>query len=818
MIKNASINPKSLYDYAGKNLAPKLALVELSRNQAVSDPSSFLDAIQTKYKEYMSRDDQVWREHFIGGQMIANLREGKFLARRSPATGQMLFIKKDSKFNDNKTVGGLFQFYSTKLMAEWLSSNPKLDPVSQSDDDQVLALLEATDVIWDYYREKFFDTNYETVECLSAQDYGTWITRFRFDPEVNDIVCEILDFPACRWDIRKTAEESSYFIYESKCSNSVLEKLLNADIAPDDNIGSDENYGLRVIEQIAKAGGNIEGLGKQRPWGVVTPTDNENKVTEMWMQPQEYCNIDIAVSEETVAGITIPRGQSLLQMFPTGMCVVGINSMQTVIGLYAENHKDHIVSGRYHVQSFKGVGKGISDAVDVKRDIDNFHSQKMAFITAHATPATYYNQDLITEEQARNIGKPRKVIPVDFKNAPDGVTSINQAIQTITPANPGNSIWELGSQLENYLQMAMQVTDFSNGLPGVDNSTATGARIGDANAEMVLVPQHLNKAYQRKCSAKVILNLFKRHINPGKWFPNHSKNGITNGRYIASDQFDGVDIDFTIVANSEISQTQQQQKDGLAQLMQFTGGAMGLIEAAQVNPDIMGEMATTFGVKLSIPKKMDIARICRRRIEQAKKILQTELKNQAVMQMMGLPVDENDNINLASAIVSQISPPISPQEKFAAQKADWLADLLDSDELQYAPIELRYVIEEMIARQLQTATFGEAERAQDTNIGDVMANLPMVIGEQALNMQSQQMQQEFQQQQMAQQHQENYENQQQQQQINAQQQEVAKDQAEAQHQRALAMQDKQHANNLQLEAVKQIGQMSKQANTPQSGK
>lgn len=816
MIVTSSSQAKSLYENAGKNFAPKKPLVLLSQNKPVYQVSSITNALQTKYSAYMDRDEQVWLEHYTSGQMVANLREGKFIPRRSPATGQMLFIKKDSKYNDNRTVGGLFQFYSTKLTAEWLSSNPDLEPLSQSDDDRVLQLLEAVDIIWDFYEEKFFTTTYQTNESLSAQDYGTWITRFRYDPELKDIVCELLDLPACRWDIRRTAEESPFFIYESKCSNAVLEQILNADIAPDGD--DNDSIGLRIVEQIAKAGGNIDGLGKQRPWGTTTNVAGENKVTEMWLQPSEYCDIDIEVSEDTLTNIPIDRGQKLIDIFPLGMCAVGINNMQTIIGLYAEDHKDHIVSGRYHIQSFKGLGKGITDAVDVKRDIDNFHSQKMAFITAHSTPATYYNQDLITEEQARNIGKPRKVIPVDFKNAPDGVTSINQAVQTLIPANPGNAIWEAGSQLENYLQMAMQITDFSNGLPGVDNKTATGAKIGDANAEMILVPQHLNKAYHRKRSAGVIFNLFKRYMNPGKWFPNHSKNGITNGRYIESQQFDDIEIDFRIVANSEISQTQQQQKDGLAQLMQFTGGALGLIEAAQANPDIMGEMATTFGVKLSIPKKMDIARICRRRIEQAKELLDQEMKNLALMQAMGFPVNEQTTANIGIAIASQIKPPISPQEKFATQKADWLADLLDSDELQFAPIELRYVIEAMIALQIQTATLGEAERAQDTNFGTVMANLPMILGEQAMNEQAQALQQEYQQQQMAQQHQENQQNIAQQAQMNEQQAQLANKQAETQHERAMSMQDKQHANNMQLEAIKQLADIEKTKQRPQNTK
>ena len=90
-----------------------------------------------------------------------------------------------------------------------------------------------------------------------------------------------------------------------------------------------------------------------------------------------YCDIDLNEDESTVEGPKLKKGSTLLEMFPDGMCVVGINGMQTIIGVYAENHKDHIVSGIYHLQSFSGVGKGVSDAVDVKKEMDDLHSQTL---------------------------------------------------------------------------------------------------------------------------------------------------------------------------------------------------------------------------------------------------------------------------------------------------------------------------------------------------------------------------------------------------------------------------------------------------------
>lgn len=270
-------------------------------------------------------------------------------------------------------------------------------------------------------------------------------------------------------------------------------------------------------------------------------------------------------------------------------------------------------------------------------------------------------------------------------------------------------------------------------------------------------------------------------------------------------QFNDVDIDFEIVANSQIPQTPYQQKDSLAQLLQFTGGVGGLLEATAMNPDITGDIVRAFGAKLSIPNKVDIARVCRRRIEQAKKLLELELKNQKLMAAIGLPAD---NTNLAAAIVSQLTPPISPKEPYAEQKAAWMAQLLDADEMNYAPQELRYILEEMIDRQIQTATLGRAQIEQDANLGLAMANLPLLVGEQAMNQQNQQLEQQFaqaQEQQKVQQAQQNAQAQAQAQAQLAQQQAgMDAEQADAEHQRTLELNADEHARNLQLKGIEHL--------------
>ncbi len=811
-----SFTPKSVYDYVGKNMAPSAPLEALATRKIDREPNKLADALLKKYNQYKERDYQTYTENCDVGRMISNLRTGKLLLMRSVRDGRYLFVKREGKFSDNKTVGGKFQFYSTKLTAEWLSSRPERDPVIPSDDDQIEEFMAGVKIVQDYYDKRFFDTNYETAECHSAQDFGTWITRFRYDPHRDDIICELLDFPACRWDVRFTAEESSYFIYESKCSTAVLENLLDAEI--DGDGAWHEQYGLQVIEQLARTGGNVEGEGKERPYGTYDNGAKENVVSEMWLQPEAYCDIELDQSEATVAGINIPKGRtSLLDVFPTGMCVVGINGMKTIIGLYAENHKDHIVSGRYHVQSFSGVGKGISDAVDVMKELNDLHSQLLAHVKSHAMPGFGYNSAVVTEEMARNIGKPRRNIPIDFTNAPDGARSINDVVQAIMPGNPGNAAFAYKESLEGDLQMAMQVTQFSeNPVLGVQSNTATGDKIRDANAATILVPQHLNKADHRKRADKVIYNLFKRFCNKPKFFATRDKNGITKGRYLEGSQFSDVDIEFEIVSNSEIPVRPYAQREALAQILQFSGGMEGLLMAAQQNPEMTGEIVQAFGAKLSIPTPKDIARVCRKRIEQAKQLLKVELTNQQLLASIGAP--PVDNTNLAAAVVSRLTPPISPKEPFANQKCQWYAELLDSDELQYSPPELRYVIEELIDRQLQESALGQAQVQNDQSMATIMGNLPMLVGEQALNQQNQQLEAQ------AQQAQQQAQLQQQQQtamiqsqtQLAQQKQQAEIDQttSEAQHSQALALNAQEHAQglqqmnvehaqNLQLEDMKQ---------------
>lgn len=730
-----SSTPQPIYPVIGKNLAP---LDPLTQNgNPHYDKSSFVDAIKGKYANAKKQDYVPWQQSVDIGRMVANCRTGKLLLLRHPMDGSYMFTQRQGKWSDQKTVGGIFQFYCTKLLAEWLSARPEIDPIVPSDDDQIVALMDYVKIMQDYYSSRFFDDKFETAQCESAQDFGMWVTRFRFDPEKQDIVCELLPYPACRWDIRFTPEESPYFIYESKESTAVLKRLLKQDISEDD--GFDDQYGLRIIEQIAKQGGNVQGSGKEQTVGGYNTVQGETVVTQMWLQPEAYADIELMADEGTICGIPLEKGaDTLLKMFPDGMCVVGINQMNTIIGLYAENHKDHIVSGYYHIQSFSGIGKGVSDAVDTMKEINDLHSQVLSYIKAYGTPIYGYDSSLITEEQARNLAK-RKNVAIDFTNARDGVQNINQVIQALIPGNPSNSSFAYGDSLNNMLQMAFQVTTFSDGMPGVNNETATGAQIGEANERMMLVPQHRNKADWLCRANKVIYNLFKGYIDKPRFYRSRSQNGITAGKYLSGSTFDGVDIDFEIVADSEIPRTRFTQEMSATKFLQFTGGLQGLIEASNVAPEMTARMAQIFGVKgLPIAAPKDIARICRQRLESARQAFDGA---QQMMQMIQAATGQMmPQEMIVEEVLRQVRPPISPGEKYAEQKLSWFSELLDADELAFADPSFRDVVQKMMLAHVTQAAFGQALVQRAAVEGEQFAMAPMA--EQAQQMQQAQAQQE----------------------------------------------------------------------------
>jgi hypothetical protein len=228
--------------------------------------------------------------------------------------------------------------------------------------------------------------------------------------EMGDLVCESLLFPGCRWDLRTRAEWSPWFLYQQKIPLGAVRRLLGNVRIPGQPEGLID-IGAQVIRALAYSGQAVSGRAYQ-PWR--NPASKEDPtLCEMWLSPQDYADIVIKGNEETVGGEPLPQGASLEQLFPDGLCAVGLNGFNVVLGLYAERHADHLTSGVWHMKPMSGAGRGQQDLVEVQKRYNKLDSQQLAFMDATATPAILHDKDLLDDDEAQYLGSPRANIPVD---------------------------------------------------------------------------------------------------------------------------------------------------------------------------------------------------------------------------------------------------------------------------------------------------------------------------------------------------------------------------------------------------------------------
>lgn len=578
---------------------------------------------------------------------------------------------------------------------------------------------------------------------------------------VGDLQGDLLNFPACRYNMRKFAEDSEYFIYEQFLPIRMLKGMLgNIEITEADPTGS-VNYGHLILEALATRGGSIEDNGRDRLFGNYSTFKNQALVTEMWLKPEMYADVVIQGDEKTVSGEKLPKGGKLIDVFPNGVCFIGLNQMETVLAIYGESHSDCIVSGVYHLQSHSGIGKGVSDAVDVYKDLNLLHSKAMAYIERFATPSYGYAKGAVTEELAQQIGDPTKNIPFDFEQIPEGMRSIQHVVQPLMSGSPNPALFLYTQQLNNMLQLAFQVTEFSEGLPGVKNSTATGAEITKETAAKQSVPALKLKADHRRSCAPVIVNLF-RQIPAPRWFAKQDRFGVVKGKYISGEDLP-TQLRWATVANSEVPLSEFAERQNLAELSAQTGGIPGLMQLAEMSPRWGGWLAKKYKVDAPVTSEDDIAMVCRSRVDDiTNQVKEASQILQVANSIVGM---QPDTSVIVDEIIAKMKRPLAIAESAHTEKAAWLSELLDTDELNEQDPLLRECIQKLIENHMKAQIFQQYKMQElamevEAALAEQQAEAMRPIVQEQNAMAADQQNQQFQQEQQAAQFQADQQNQQ----------------------------------------------------------
>jgi hypothetical protein len=536
----------------------------------------------------------------------------------------------------------------------------------------------------------------------------------RQEKQIGDLVCELLPLPACRWDLAKRPEDSNYFIYNQRIPRGAVTRVLGNVLLPQGE--TDRDYGLDVLEVLNKQGTPIGGHATSNSRSSFDDKERTDEVTfnEFWMSPDCYADVSLMGDEETVDGETIPKGK-LTDVFPDGLCAVGLNGMSVVLALYPEKHKNHIVSGTWFMQSQTGAGRGLADSVEVQKQFNTLNNQALEYMSSTYTPAIMYDNQLLTGNKMKYIGTSKTNIPVDLTKLPEGrklADAIHQMQPTAMPA-------QFFNYSQNFMTVMAQKTslasDFSNGEPGITaiNTTATAAEIDQGNADALNEPIFLIKGDCRVRGTEITINLFRQHFPMKRYFDLGGKYGEQQGIELSSADL-RADLSYELDKGSVMPKGPYTRRKNLISFYGVLGGAEGVAVMEQTNPRLLSNTAQEFDVDIEINDFDAVAELCRRRLDQMKQATKAGVTDPTVL------------------ITEAIQPPISAKELDLGGKGKWFASWLSTDEGLNSPMSLRIAAELLADGQIRGQVTQDAEAATQAGMVAAAGQAPLALGAHAL--------------------------------------------------------------------------------------
>lgn len=555
------------------------------------------------------------------------------------------------------------------------------------------------------------------VEVLDAPMGQLSSVTGKREQQHGDLVCELLPLPACRWDLARRPEDSSWFIYNQEIPKGAVDRVLGNVLLPSDDLLDDN--GLEVLRALQKQGQALAGYSAQ---GTRRRDEKADTCTfsEMWLSPDDYADINLIGDEETVDGLRLPKGK-LTDIFPNGLCAVGLNGMSVVLALYPERHRNHIVSGTWFMQAQTGAGRGLADAVEIQKIFNTMNNQALQYMTSTYTPAIGYDQTIWSGSRVKYIGTPRTNIPFDLTKLPEG-RKLHDSIYQFQPTAMPNQFFNFAQNFMSVLlQKSTMVTDFANGEPGITatNTTATAAEIDQGNADAINQPIFQIKADARRRASEITIRLFRQHFPMKRYFDLGGEYGEQEGVELAAADVDA-DLIYGVVPNSEMPQGPFTRRKNRMQFFDAVGGFEGLLMANQTAPKMLAATARDFDVDIELNQSYDaVAIICRKRLNQM---------------TAAAKVGVDDPLVLLEAI----QPPISEVEPDLADGGKWFANWLRTDQGQQAPMPLRQAVEVLVRLLIQGQVAQQTEIASGEGQIAAAQAAPMAIGGAMLEQQAQQ--------------------------------------------------------------------------------
>jgi hypothetical protein len=538
----------------------------------------------------------------------------------------------------------------------------------------------------------------EPVEVQTLEGYE--------EEKQGDICCEVVPCFELKHDLACSPQDSAYLIRKRRVRVSDLEsKFPGLKIRPavSDSAALKAQQNLRESTYVTGPAGS-SGRDSETAGEFVD-------FTQIWLKPQMYSRNVLKYGYTTALGMEMPAGTSLAEMFPKGLYIAKVEGVEGVVEVRDECHSDYWVGQVYMPKAMSALGTGIEDMIEGNRQYNLIMSLIYTQLRTSASPGVLYEESLLPNGVSSYLGNPLKNIPVRTMGLPEQ-RSLRDAVFQMQSNPPSPALFNYAQQLNNYEQLASRITDFSGGLPGVNNETATGAQIASANAQSLMAPQLALKAEMDRLGADVILKLFKEHCFDERYLSISGQRGKQNGVWLAAADL-GTDIMTEVVPESFLPQTSFERRERLKGFLMDVGGPLGVKQMQAEMPEFLEQLTETYDVDLGGEDYSVAAEVSKQRIDQM-----TQALPMLQVMMQGMPPTTMDIDPMTGAMVEVpvdpmaeagqfllgiLEPPIIPEEMGHIPAIDYLRDYLLTDAGKEMSPELRAGVVAMIHAHIEGA-------------------------------------------------------------------------------------------------------------------
>lgn len=537
------------------------------------------------------------------------------------------------------------------------------------------------------------DCQSESLDVVAVPEVEMEVETGKEEYHTGDVCYDLISIFNITWNAGLGLAKSPIVLWEEEHDRADLEATYEGLEIPQ---AKTDDVGLRAKAQLEHVN---EGESAQR--GKVT-------LSRMWVEPRRYTRIEIEKPIKTYAGVEFPEGTKLIEIFPDGCHVIMMGGL--IVDLYSAVKNDDLVDMPYHSMPNGGLAQGTDAMCEPQRNTNTGFSLWNLWLRHQASPHRRYNPEII--DAGDMSGDPIHPTPMNPSGFwPERGATAENAIITDQPPSLPPGVFQGLQEMRNFIQFAANVTEFSDGLPGVKNETYGGARITQSLGQSISSTPLAQFADFRVGIIERVLKKFRQFCWDERYIEYSGTYGQIEGAYLSA-----VDIPNTFkveaVHNSWLPRTAEQRQTNLQNFLLAVGGVAGMLA---LPPKLLSEYLEIYDVDFGDDMFPIAVRVVRWRIKQAMELLPQ-------MQMLGelmagmeedfpseLDVEEEPITNGAPAgpgnsgvgadpalpqisvgmqLFAGLQPPFNPREPSLMEMAEYCSTYLHTDEGLNAPMEI----------------------------------------------------------------------------------------------------------------------------------